>query len=449
MSKQRPLGLRVLVWLFGYTLLMTLAVFGTAQYLHERAEHGVWRSLLNSELDSILERSVQNPDYHWQDSDTLRLYHIDDVARAPPVLRTLPPGLHDGLEIAGRQSAVMVRDTAHAGRLALVLDITDFEALEKFLTRWMLAAGIALIGITLLMGTYAMARLVRPLVELARDIGGLRPEQRAQQIAVGAQGSAELYVIADALNDYLERNSQFVDRERAFIDSASHELRTPIAVIGNAVELALDQPGTPPAVRHQLQRIAQTSASVEQLITLLLVLAKDPGRLVRSGDSLRLDKLLPDIVADHTHLCADKDLQLVLEEPLPPCSLVAPVAIVQTAIGNLLRNAIENSDRGIIRISLSAPGVVRIADPGHGMTPEEISAIYMRLARGNARQGSGIGLELIGRLCEHLAGICNWIPTQGRARWRRWICPALLPRLAKSVDEPTALAAWPRAWCCM
>ncbi|AAW76788.1 two-component system sensor protein [Xanthomonas oryzae pv. oryzae KACC 10331] len=402
MSKQRPLGLRVLVWLFGYTLLMTLAVFGTAQYLHERAEHGVWRSLLNSELDSILERSVQNPDYHWQDSDTLRLYHIDDVARAPPVLRTLPPGLHDGLEIAGRQSAVMVRDTAHAGRLALVLDITDFEALEKFLTRWMLAAGIALIGITLLMGTYAMARLVRPLVELARDIGGLRPEQRAQQIAVGAQGSAELYVIADALNDYLERNSQFVDRERAFIDSASHELRTPIAVIGNAVELALDQPGTPPAVRHQLQRIAQTSASVEQLITLLLVLAKDPGRLVRSGDSLRLDKLLPDIVADHTHLCADKDLQLVLEEPLPPCSLVAPVAIVQTAIGNLLRNAIENSDRGIIRISLSAPGVVRIADPGHGMTPEEISAIYMRLARGNARQGSGIGLELIGRLCEHL-----------------------------------------------
>ncbi|WP_372381329.1 sensor histidine kinase [Xanthomonas sp. NCPPB 1754] len=401
MSKQRPLGRRVLVWLFGYTLLMTLAVFGTAQYLHERAEHGVWRSLLNSELDSILERSVQNPEYHWQDSDTLRLYRVDDVARTPPVLCTLHPGLHDGLEIAGRQSAVMVRDTAHAGRLALVLDITDFEALEKFLTRWMLAAGIALIGITLLMGTYAMARLVRPLVELARDIGALRPGQRAQQIAVGPQGSAELYVIADALNDYLERNSQFVDRERAFIDSASHELRTPIAVIGNAVELALEQPGTPPAVRHQLQRIAQTSASVEQLITLLLVLAKDPGRLVRSSDALRLDQLLPDIVADHTHLCADKDLQLVVD-PLPPCSLVAPVAIVQTAIGNLLRNAIENSDRGIIRISLSAPGVVRIADPGHGMTPEEISAIYTRLARGNARQGSGIGLELIGRLCEHL-----------------------------------------------
>ncbi|KTF34246.1 sensor histidine kinase [Xanthomonas vesicatoria] len=400
MAKPRPLGRRVMVWLFGYSLLMTLAVFGTAQYLHERAEHGVWRSLLNSELDSILDSSAQSPGYHWQDSDTLRLYRLDGSTSVPPVLRTLHPGLHER-EIDGRPSALMVRDTPQAGRLVLVLDITDFEALEKFLTRWMLAAGVALIGITLLMGAYAMARLVRPLVELARDIGALRPEQRAQQIAVGAQGSAELYVIADALNDYLERNGQFVERERAFIDSTSHELRTPIAVIGNAVELALEQPGTPPAVRHQLRRIAQTSASVEQLITLLLVLAKDPSRLVGSSDTLRLDYLIPEIVADHAHLCADKDLQLVIE-PLPPCSLNAPVAIVQTAIGNLLRNAIENSDRGIIRIALTVPGVVRIVDPGHGMTPEEISAIYARLARGNARQGNGIGLELIGRLCEHL-----------------------------------------------
>lgn len=234
-----------MVWLFGYTLLMTLAVFATAQYLHERAEHGVWRALLNSELDSILERSARNRAYRWQDSDTLRLYRVDGAEPVPPILRTLHPGLHDELQIGGRQSAVMVRDTPQAGRLALVLDITDFEALEKFLTRWMLAAGIALIGISVVMGRYAMTRLVRPLAELARDIGALRPERRAQQITVGVQGSAELYVIADALNDYLERNRQFVERERAFIDSASHELRTPIAVIGNAVELALEQPGTP------------------------------------------------------------------------------------------------------------------------------------------------------------------------------------------------------------
>ena len=46
--------------------------------------------------------------------------------------------------------------------------------------------------------------------------------------------------------------------------------------------------------------------------------------------------------------------------------------------------------------------MVEIADPGHGMTPEQISAIHARMARGGEREGAGIGLDLIARLCEHL-----------------------------------------------
>jgi signal transduction histidine kinase len=68
-----------------------------------------------------------------------------------------------------------------------------------------------------------------------------------------------------------------------------------------------------------------------------------------------------------------------------------------------LRNAIENSDRGVIRIATSDDGKVTIADPGHGMPDEEMRAVYTRLARsGEAVGATGIGLELISRLCEHL-----------------------------------------------
>src|SRR3546814_1408104 len=91
-----------------------------------------------------------------------------------------------------------------------------------------------------------------------------------------------------AVNDYLARNERFVERERAFIDSSSHELRTPVAVIAGASELALDQPGTPDAVRNQLSRILRTARGVEQLLSLLLVLAKDPQRLAQVSDQFRL-----------------------------------------------------------------------------------------------------------------------------------------------------------------
>ncbi len=150
----------------------------------------------------------------------------------------------------------MVRDTMQ-GRLALVLDITDFEELERFNTRLVLVLGLALLVITLAMGAFGVARLVRPLSDLARNIGALRPERTGQRVVVDPRGSAELYVIADAVNDFLQRNQRFIERERAFVDSASHELRTPVAVIAGATELAMEKQDID-AVRPQLARIHRT-----------------------------------------------------------------------------------------------------------------------------------------------------------------------------------------------
>jgi signal transduction histidine kinase len=249
---------------------------------------------------------------------------------------------------------------------------------------------------------WSVNRLVRPLSSMAQQIGNLRPDHAGQRVDIPAAASTELVVIADALNGYLDRNEHFVARERAFIDSTSHELRTPIAVIAGAAELALAKPDLPEPARNQLARIHRTAQDVEQLISLLLVLTKDPARLAGASDRFALDELLPEIVDDHRHLTRDKDLTLAVH-PLPRCDLVAPLPIVQAAIGNLLRNAIENSDRGRIVIRLELPATVIIEDPGHGMTPEEISAIYAKVARaGGVRAGGGIGLDLIARLCDHL-----------------------------------------------
>ncbi|KRG39972.1 histidine kinase [Stenotrophomonas pictorum JCM 9942] len=392
---------KLLGWLAVYVALVTLAVFSAANYVHERAEHAVWRALLNTELDSVIGHMRSDPDYRWQDSDTLHLFREHDEKGIPETLAHLTPGLHDGALLAGRNAAAMVRDTDDFGRVMLVLDITDFAALEHFVTRWALLAGVALLLVTLLMAWVGMNRLVRPLSVLAQDIGHLRPERRGQQVQVDKRGSAELEVIAGALNDYLQRNEHFVERERMFISTASHELRTPIAVITGAAELALEQPQLPARARQQLQRIRGTASGVEQLIQLLLVLARDPARLAAMSELLALEQLVPEIIEDHRHLANGKELQLQLVQA-EPCQILAPLGVVQAAIGNLLRNAIENSDRGVIRLGVSAQALVTIEDPGHGMSPEEVAQLYARLARGERDPSAGIGLDLIARLCGHL-----------------------------------------------
>jgi len=357
--------------------------------------------LLNAHMDHLVEARRGDPTYRWTDTPTMTLFDGIAPERLPTALRGLAAGLHDDLMVDGRERVVMVRITD--GRpLLLALDISAFEQRELDMTRTVLGAAalvILLLGIAI---AWAVGHLVRPLSDMALGIGALRPDRADQRIEVDDAASAELFVIAAALNDYLQRNDRFVQRERAFVDTASHELRTPIAVIAGATELALDDPGVPAGARNQLARIQRTTREVEKLINLLLVLAKEPARLAGASERIALDQLLPAIVEDHRHLTRDKDLQLLLA-PMPACTITAPLPIVQAAIGNLLRNAIENSDRGFITVGLQPDATVTIEDPGHGMTPEEISAIYARMARRDGgRDGGGIGLELISRLCEHL-----------------------------------------------
>jgi signal transduction histidine kinase len=341
-----------------------------------------------------------DPGYRWTNTNNMALYDARDAASLPPPLQGLGPGLHDAVTIGDGSYVVLVREVD--GRaLMLALDITDFEQREVHTAVNVVGTGLGLIVVLGLIVAWATHRMVRPLSRMAEQIGGLRPDQPAQRVDVQGSASSELHVIADALNDYLQRNDRFVERERVFIDTASHELRTPVAVISGSAELALQQPDLPAGARHQLTRIRRTARDVEELISLLLVLAKDPARLSRSSDRVALDQLLPEIIEDHRHLTRDKALAIVLvSAPMRP--ILAPLPIVQAAIGNLLRNAIEHSDRGEITVRLEAPATVVIVDPGHGMTPEEISAIYARIARGGGDRSDGIGMDLISRLCEHL-----------------------------------------------
>ncbi|HET8819778.1 MAG TPA: HAMP domain-containing sensor histidine kinase [Xanthomonadaceae bacterium] len=391
---------RILLAVLGYVVLLSLAVLGHGITVNEGAERLVWESLLDSEIDHYLRRSRAEPGYDWRDSGSMRLFDPARGLQPPAALAGLEEGVHDEVVVDGRQHVVLVREV-DGRRLVLALDIDALEASERRLG-WTVALSalvlLALLGIAVAWG---VDRLLRPLDEMARQIAGLRPELHHQRITMPPGATAELVVIASALDSYLDRQEQFVERERAFIDSASHELRTPVSVIAGATELALDHDGVPDPVRRQLVRIGKTANDVEQLVSLLLVLAKDPARLVASSDRIQLDQLLPEVVDDHLHLAVGKDLEVTMG-PVAPCDIVAPLPIVQAAIGNLLRNAIEHSDRGRIVVSLQPDATVVIDDPGHAMTPEEVSALYARVARGAGRQGGGIGLELIARLCEHL-----------------------------------------------
>ena len=409
MKRHRSLHTEIRRLLGGYAVLLAAIII--LVFADDFLEDWVWKLLLQQEIVHYVQQKAADPGHAWRDSDEIQLYSVPGRL-PPPGLSMLPQGVHDDFWFGGRENVVLVQRVQGVDYF-VVRDITGIETIEDALLLGSLGLAFVALVVIGVMVARGVRTALRPLSDLANDIGTLSPDHAGQRVVVADGASSELHVITNALNDYLRRQDDFVERERIFIDTASHELRTPIAIMAGASELALGQPGLPAPARQQVQRIHRTARDVERLIALLLTLAKDPARLSRSNEVVMLHELLPDIIDDHRHLLAGKDLSIVVDE-LRPCTVSAPLHIVQAAVGNLLRNAIENSDRGEIHVRLDADATVTLQDPGHGMTPEDISRIYAQLARGGSREGGGIGLDLLARLCEHLGWTLSIQSAPGR-----------------------------------
>jgi len=401
---RRTLRARIALGLLGYTLLLSVMVFAFGQITNDDEENLIERSLLTPELDDFVQHRTHDSSYPLPNSSTLHTYlgkPGSSLASIPVELRSLPPGLHDEIGVADRSVTALVRDVGDQ-RIYMTFDLTEQEREESSMFWWALVFFLLGASILSVVIWWLSGKLLRPVSDLATAIDRVTPDEREQRIEVAENNVSEIATIAGAMNRYFERMDGFVMRERAFIDSVSHELRTPIAVIAGATEVIGADAELPDSSRRPLARIRQTAADVEQLITALLVLAKAPARLRASGESCLLEELVPQIVTAHEHLRKEKTLQLVVGE-LTPGRINASAQIVQVAIANILRNAIENTDRGRIDIRVQPAGVVRIQDSGRGMSPEEIGRVYAALARnGSGSSSSGIGLQLIRRICEHL-----------------------------------------------
>ncbi len=380
-----------------YTLLLSFGVAMHGVIVNENVERLIWESLLQREFEYFQERQRTDPWYRWTDTDLLQLFG-EGSGMPIPAEFDLPPGIHDEISRGGKQFATLVSSTDP--RSVMALDITDIEKTEQQLIWIILGSSVTLVCMLVLATIFGVRQLVRPLSDLAQAIANLSPDRDGQRVQIEPHAPKEAQIIADGLNSYLVQIDDFVERERKFIRMASHELRTPIAVVMSAAEIALDPLVSPHSSEIHLRRILATAHEMQNLVMLLLILARDPARLQSMTEPVDLVELIPSIIQDHRLLAESKELAFDIITT-PHCSIHAPRQIVVAAIGNLVRNAIENSEHGTIRVITTHSGIT-VQDSGHGISESERSRIYTQLARAGSATAGGIGLELIARACTHL-----------------------------------------------
>lgn len=382
--------------LFGLALTLGLSVQGNLS--QQLILHPIWEALLKSGTQQYLAGGnlpTTGPIRGW------RLGTNDSPDAMPVYFAGLAPGFYDEEAMDEFESdsshAVLVTPVGNGERIVMAADITDLENDQNWMA--VVSVGIALASaITISCAiVWVYCSLRRPIALLAQRLDALDPEQPAQRMATDFT-LYELHDIAVIVNGHLERVERFIERERSLLDQASHEFRTPIAVIAGAVDV-LKLYELPPAAGAPLERIASTTANLNEIMAALLFLSREAdGRTPL--ETTRLDALVAVLIDDHQHLLDGKDVQFVVET-LEPLAVDCPEAIARIVVGNLLRNAAENSYQGDIRVSL-AGARLSIQDSGAGFDTVAAARRYKQALRDSTKQGGGqgLGLFLTRRVCE-------------------------------------------------
>jgi signal transduction histidine kinase len=299
----------------------------------------------------------------------------------------------------GRHYHLLTRqaDSPQRPDLLLVAEVSQHLAVRPVRTEllWFLAkTATAVLLLTCLIGYWLARRATAPLSALAEQIAETEPDKLPKNLAAHYPNN-EIGVVARSLESALQRIEAFIQREQHFTRDASHELRTPIAVVQSAAEL-LAQQTLPDSARLPLQRIQLASNQMEQTVNLLLSLARELPSTDKSAVALL--PLIETSVVQAARLLEGKPVQVIVDVAAD-CHVNGHRTVLAIILGNLIGNAFQYTAEGEVRIHADNAQLT-IADTGVGIAPELQPRLFEPLVKGEHSNGFGIGLSLVARLCQ-------------------------------------------------
>jgi len=257
------------------------------------------------------------------------------------------------------------------------------------------------IAISCLGGAWLSRRALRPVDEITTAARTIGIENLASRLPAPGTGD-ELERLTETWNATLARLESAVAVLWSFAGDASHELRTPVAVIRTSAELALRREREPEAYRESLREIAAESERMTQLVEDLLFLARRDAR----GAGMPMGPIdLRDVLnaaARELHGLADaREIRIRVASGTDAATIAGNAAALRRLFLALLDNALKYSAGGTeVNLSVSGKdgrvvGIVR--DQGIGIAAEDIPHIFQRFYRASKSRsdgGHGLGLSL-------------------------------------------------------
>jgi two-component system, OmpR family, sensor kinase len=270
--------------------------------------------------------------------------------------------------------------------------------------------GLLLAGL----GGYFMAeKALAPVKSMSDEAAQIDATNPGARLTI-ANPHDELGSLAGSFNELLgrlaismQKQRDAIDQQKRFMADASHELRTPVAILRGETDVALSKLDRSPAeYRESLQVLRDEARQLGEIVENLFTLTRaDAGNYPITKSSFYLDELVSETVRSARTLASEKKIELNVASE-PELLVDADELLIRRLLMNLLDNAIKFTEPGG-RVNVSASRAdsvfnIAVTDNGPGIPPQLQSRVFERFFRvdsartrdGEKRTGAGLGLAI-------------------------------------------------------
>lgn len=242
---------------------------------------------------------------------------------------------------------------------------------------------------------------LRPIKRLSQEV---QTRKSGDVSLLNPEGlPAEILPLVKNLNQFFDRTSAMLQRERRFTSDAAHELRSPLAALRIQTEVAQlagdDIELREQALLHLTQGIDRASQLIEQLLTLSKL---DNLQELEELQPIDWEGIIQSLIAERYFVAEKRKITLAFEKESEPKSKQGQPILVSLMLRNLLDNAIKYCPEDTtVSVKIASSRII-VEDNGGGVEPEDLKKLGQRFYRpaGQNEKGSGLGLSIVMRIAE-------------------------------------------------
>lgn len=204
----------------------------------------------------------------------------------------------------------------------------------------------------------------------------------------------EFKILGNELESMLKRNEEIYSSQKQFIENASHELQTPLAISLNRLELYAENNDLPESQMEEIGKISDTLNRLVRLNKSLLMLSKIENRQYADVENINFNEVIIQLTEDFTDLAEYKDITFSIDETAS-LNFTMNRGLAITLVSNLIKNAIiHNRKGGFVTINIQSKSIA-IMNTGNEK-PLDTDNIFRRFYRDNYNENStGLGLSIV------------------------------------------------------